>query len=105
MRSPQAVSCPTHSTKRIPSVPFAQTRMAPPACESAECVSALVGSLALTTSTLATEQPKPYRFVCPESLPDDRSRAEAVMQFLYWAKSVHPELTTEEKLVELRHSL
>lgn len=40
-------------------------------------------------------------FHCPEALPSDSARADAVHNFLLWAQQSHPDLTIEE-IVELR---
>ena len=40
-------------------------------------------------------------FHCPEDLPSDRAREDAVYNFLHWAQQSYPDLTIKE-IVELR---
>lgn len=46
----------------------------------------------------ATPPTEGYHFVCPEALPDDRTRTEHIAAFIYWMKSNHPNATLSDVL-------
>ncbi len=42
-------------------------------------------------------------FVCPESLPNDTARINALAQYMHWLQVAHPELNTETKIKAFRY--
>jgi hypothetical protein len=70
-------------------------------------IAAVIGAVSLTAGTHAVPPPShatEYSFVCPEALPTDQARVNALGDFVQWFRARHPD-TTVGGMLAARYAL